>query len=231
MAVVAGGFRGDVAADGRIGGARGETGSGGGRFRRRFCLPRRLFPRKRIFSVPAVVAAAVPPRTAACFHASLPKMPFFVVTHNVTDSKFYKENVEAMIGSLPNCDPINEGDEGLHKKDLHQLSVNFPSSANGDVKIGSASPRPMISLSFRAPRQRRPDDLTISARRIFLSARQSRRRRDESSARVGRLTNHPRAPSGRRPLDDSSARARRPLASAGGASSSPSPAAPGRRKA
>ena len=64
-------------------------------------------------------------------------MPFFVVTHNVTDSKFYKENVEAMIGSLPNCDPINEGDEGLHKKDLHQLSVNFPSSANGDVKIGS----------------------------------------------------------------------------------------------
>ena len=80
-------------------------------------------------------------------------MPFFVVTHNVTDSKFYKENVEAMIGSLPNCDPINEGDEGLHKKDLHQLSVNFRSSANGDVKIGSASPRPMISLSFISARR------------------------------------------------------------------------------
>ena len=112
-------------------------------------------------------------------------MPFFVVTHNVTDSKFYKENVEAMIGSLPNCDPINEGDEGLHKKDLHQLSVNFPSSANGDVKIGSTRPRPMISLSISARRSPVADDL---AKPPNLSFRAPRRRRDESSARADRLT-------------------------------------------
>ena len=115
MTVVGALLRGDVAADGRTGAWRsGEACAQG-------------------VDLGVDFACRV-----ACFpHASLPKMPFFVVTHNVTDSKFYKENVEAMIGSLPNCDPINEGDEGLHKKDLHQLSVNFPSSANGDVKIGS----------------------------------------------------------------------------------------------
>ena len=126
-------------------------------------------------------------------------MPFFVVTHNVTDSKFYKENVEAMIGSLPNCDPINEGDEGLHKKDLHQLSVNFPSSANGDVKIGSAPPRPMISHSFRAPRQRRPDDLTISARRAPVADDLAKPPNLSFRAPVADAeTNYPRAPPARR---------------------------------
>jgi hypothetical protein len=128
-------------------------------------------------------------------------MPFFVVTHNVTDSKFYKENVEAMIGSLPNCDPINEG---LHKKDLHQLSVNFPSSANGDVKIGSASRRPMISLLFRAPRQRRPDDVTISARRAPVADDLAKPPNLSFRAPVPTQRRIIRA---RRPLDDSSARA------------------------
>ena len=223
MTVVAGGFRGDVARTHWCRARSGEACAQRGRFRRRFCLasPATLRYQSDDFAC-----------RVACFHPrSHAEMPFFVVTHNVTDSKFYKENVEAMIGSLPNCDPINEGDEGLHKKDLHQLSVNFPSSANGDVKIGSAPPRPMISHSFRAPRQRRPDDLTISARRAPVADDLAKPPNLSFRAPVADAeTNHPRAPSGRRPLDDSSARARRPLASAGGASSSPSPAAPGRRK-
>ena len=60
-------------------------------------------------------------------------MPYFMVTHNITDSAFYKDNVEAMICGLPSMDPVNEG---LHKDDLHQLSINFPPSSAGDVKIG-----------------------------------------------------------------------------------------------
>ena len=120
-------------------------------------------------------------------------MPFFVVTHNVTDSKFYKENVEAMIGSLQNCDPINEGDEGLHKKDLHQLSVNFPSSANGDVKIGwapASDDLPFIPRAASTPTRRSHD---------FHAPRAGRRRSRETAesffprASADAETNHPRA--------------------------------------
>ena len=154
------------------------------RRRRRTRWSRAVRPARR----GSILRAASPVSTLR----SLPKMPFFVVTHNVTDSKFYKENVEAMIGSLPNCDPINEGDEGLHKKDLHQLSVNFPSSANGDVKIGwapASDDLPFIPRAASTPTRRSHD---------FHAPRAGRRRSRETAESffpraADAETNHPRA--------------------------------------
>ena len=68
-------------------------------------------------------------------------MPYFMVQHNITDPAFYKEHVEGMIDGLPSMDPINNGppgepEKGLHACGLHQMSINFPKSENGDVTVG-----------------------------------------------------------------------------------------------
>ena len=55
-------------------------------------------------------------------------MPFFMVQHNITNPDLYKANVEPMIATLPNMDPVNDD---LHKQNLHQLSIQFVPSAQG----------------------------------------------------------------------------------------------------
>ena len=53
-----------------------------------------------------------------------------MVQHNITNPDLYKEKVEPMIATLPNMDPVNEG---LHKKGLHQLSIQF---CRDNAKVG-----------------------------------------------------------------------------------------------
>ena len=65
-------------------------------------------------------------------------MPFFMVTHNITDAAFFKENVAAMVsgacGMGPGCAPINKDLMAETGDTLYQHSINFPPGP--DAKIG-----------------------------------------------------------------------------------------------